>query len=213
MEEETPTTALCAKEPNPSVRYYPSFVQWIVRRRIAISLTCFLLLIVVNFVVRRTVPFSPIDVTQLGSLSGMVFVLAGLAIRSWAAGTLHKSAEVTSIGPYAVVRNPLYVGSFLMMLGFCILMKDWLALAFAAGPLAVLYWFQVRVEERNLATWFGTAWEQYASRTGRFFPRNLSNQMFSGWSGSQWLRNREYQAIYATLAGLASLWLLVAGRS
>lgn len=213
MEEETSIAIPLEKEPNRSVREYPSFVDRIVRRRIAISLTCFLSLIVLNLVIRRTLPFNPIDGTQLGSMLGMGSVLAGLSIRSWAAGTLHKSAEVTSIGPYALVRNPLYVGSFLMMFGFCILMKDWFALAFAAGPLTVLYWFQVRVEEHNLSNWFGPAWEQYAACTGRFFPRKLNWSLFSGWSAGQWLRNREYQAVFATSMGLTVLWLLVLGKS
>jgi protein-S-isoprenylcysteine O-methyltransferase Ste14 len=186
---------------------FPKFLSWIVRKRIAISLTAFLLLIGFNLLILRTRPVMPFNIHQLGSLLGSGLVLTGLAIRSWAAGTLHKNAEITSVGPYALVRNPLYVGSFLMIFGFCLLMKDWLALAFALGPLAVIYWVQVRAEENNLAVKFGHAWAGYAASVGRFFPRRWSARLWTGWRMDQWLRNREYPAVLTTAIGLFALWV------
>src|SRR4051794_8366501 len=49
-----------------------------------------------------------------------VFVLVGCALRSWAAGYLLKGKRVAVGGPYAFVRNPLYVGSFILGAGFCL---------------------------------------------------------------------------------------------
>ena len=74
--------------------------------------------------VLRTQPIMPFNLNQFGSVLGTGMALAGLAIRSWAAGTLHKMKELTRSGPYAMVRNPLYVGSFFMMFGFCALIAD-----------------------------------------------------------------------------------------
>jgi protein-S-isoprenylcysteine O-methyltransferase Ste14 len=184
--------------------------HWISRRRIAISLLTFSLLIGFNMLVLGVRPYPPLAPLQFASLLGTGLVVLGVAIRTWAAGTLHKSQEVTSVGPYALVRNPLYVGSFLMMFGFCILMKDWLAFAWVAGPMACLYWFQIRFEERNLAEWFSSDWAQYASRTGRCIPRSINASVFACWSPRQWMKNREYQAVIASLIGLALLGLLAA---
>ena len=138
-------------------------------------------------------------------VGGTALVCIGLFCRSWAAGTLHKSAEVTNVGPYALVRNPLYVGSFMMMLGFCILMKDWLALAFVVGPLGLIYYNQIRVEEVNLAKWFGTDWERYTQTTGRILPTRLSRKILAGWSAEQWFKNREYNAFAVSCLALGAL--------
>ena len=134
------------------------FSTWLTRRRVAISLTAFTLLLACNIAILKTPPQDVFDWTQLGTLAGMGLVFFGLAIRTWAAGTLHKSAEITQSGPYALVRNPLYVGSFLMMLGFTALLHDIPSLIFIVGPLAAIYWLTVCSEERNLAGWYPDDW-------------------------------------------------------
>src|SRR5262245_4513797 len=51
---------------------------------------------------------------------GLPLVLAGSLLRTWAAGHLLKTKELTLTGPYAYTRNPLYVGTFLIGMGFAI---------------------------------------------------------------------------------------------
>jgi protein-S-isoprenylcysteine O-methyltransferase Ste14 len=151
---------------------------------------------------------TPHSLTNLGehhATWGLGLIAAGLAIRSWAAGTLHKMAEVTTAGPYAIVRHPLYVGSFLMMLGFCTIIDDGENIVFVLGPFLALYLVAVRKEERALAQRFTEEWTAYASRTPRFLPRRLRREPFEAWSLQQWLGNREYQAVLASLAGVAGL--------
>jgi hypothetical protein len=114
-------------------------------------------------------------------------------------------AEVTTTGPYALVRHPLYVGSFLMMVGFCTIIDDGENIAFVMGPFLALYLIAVRKEERALATRFAAQWSAYARETPRFLPRRLPRDPFAAWSARQWLSNREYQAVLASLAGLAGL--------
>jgi protein-S-isoprenylcysteine O-methyltransferase Ste14 len=52
---------------------------------------------------------------------GMVLIFLGEGIRTWAAGHLQKNEVLTVTGPYAYVKNPLYIGSIFITAGFCIL--------------------------------------------------------------------------------------------
>ena len=51
-------------------------------------------------------------------LAGLALAAAGLALRLWASGHLEKGTRLAARGPYRWTRNPLYLGSFLMGLGF-----------------------------------------------------------------------------------------------
>lgn len=184
-----------------------TLVRWLTRRRIAISLTGFSILVTTNLLVVGAVPCNPLKVLQPQVAIGLMAVMAGLLIRSWSAGTLNKSREITASGPYAIVRNPLYIGSFLMMLGFCVLCHDWATLLFVAGPVSWLYWLQVRVEEERLGKMFPGQWPAYRDRVPRFFPRHLSRLAFGGWSASMWWMNREHRALATSLLGLLGIYL------
>lgn len=182
--------------------------NWFTRRRIAISLAGFTCLVVANVFWSELVPYNPLAIGQLPVASGLLLVLSGLALRSWAAGTLNKSRQLTTVGPFSLVRNPLYLGSFLMMVGFCILIRNWPAVVFVCGPLAVVYYQQIRFEEQRLAYLFPGQWPDYLRSVPRIVPRRLSRQMWAGWSLAEWRRNREYKALLATGCGLAGVLLL-----
>lgn len=177
----------------------------LVRRRVIISLLLFTSLVLLDMFVLAVRPRDIFDWRDPGTVLGEVLVLVGLAIRSWAAGTLAKCKSLIRIGPYALVRNPLYVGSFLMMFGFCTLVHDWQSIWFVIGPIAALYWLAVRHEETRLAQWFPHDWPLYAARTPRFVPLRWSTAALHGWSGALWLRNREYRALLWSAISLAGL--------
>ncbi|RMF37114.1 MAG: isoprenylcysteine carboxylmethyltransferase family protein [Planctomycetota bacterium] len=188
----------------------PWLSAWIVRKRIAISLVAFSVLIAFNLLGRHTVPLSPTDLANPWAAAGVALVVCGVLIRSWAAGTLHKNGELTQAGPYAMVRNPLYLGSFLMMFGFCILMRDPLSAIFVAGPMLLLYRSKIISEEANLSLWFPDQWESYARTTPRIIPRLPSRRVMHGWSFRMWLNNREYRAVVGTAIGLIAIHFLAA---
>src|SRR5262245_25527256 len=102
------------------------FVRFCVRRRVAISLAVFAGLIGLDLFVIHSRPRNFFDVFDPLAVVALLFVVVGLMIRSWAAGTLRKQKELATTGPYAWVRHPLYFGSFLMMVGFGVLINDWL---------------------------------------------------------------------------------------
>jgi len=182
--------------------------DWLVRRRVTISLVGFGILAAINLGLLKTKPLDPWNWTNLPTVAACLLILVGLGIRSWAAGTLHKSASVTQDGPYALVRNPLYVGSFLMMFGFCGLLRDIPSALFVAGPMVAIYWVTTLREEKNLAHWFADDWPSYQRQVPRFIPKLYAARMFGGWSFQQWRKNREYQAVLATLAAAIAVHFL-----
>ncbi len=141
---------------------------------------------------------------------GIVVSLLGLAIRAWAAGHIRKNESLARSGPYAFTRNPLYLGSFILGLGFTIGAGRWvLGILFAALFLGI-YLPVMRVESRTLAEMFGDDYRQYALHVPLFFPRLTPYRYDAaprvGFDPSLYLRYREYRAAL----GLLVAWLTLA---
>jgi len=138
---------------------------------------------------------------------GAVIGLFGLAVRAAAAGHLRKHEELTTSGPYAFTRNPLYLGSAVLAVGVIVAGHSWLAAVLVGAYFALFYSIVMRREEAELRGKYGAAFEEYAERVPLFFPRLTRGTAARGqFSTSQYLRNREYQALLGFLAGLALLW-------
>ena len=56
---------------------------------------------------------------------GMPVSALGLALRAWAAGHLEKNRELAQSGPYARVRNPLYLGTLTVAAGLAMAARRW----------------------------------------------------------------------------------------
>ena len=181
------------------------FRALVTRRRSAISLVLFVSLIACDMFVLRVQPRNVLNLANPLVVLGELLVVAGLAIRSWSAGILFKNKRLMTDGPYSLVRNPLYFGSFLMMFGFVTLVHDLWSVWLIVGPIACVYLLQVRHEERNLADWFGQEWTDYTRRTPRFIPRSLRPTP-AHWSAAQWLHNREWQALAASAIAMVGLY-------
>jgi protein-S-isoprenylcysteine O-methyltransferase Ste14 len=125
----------------------------------------------------------------------VLLLLAGLGLRSWAAGVLRKNRALTITGPYRLCRHPLYLGSSLLMAAFALLSGNVLASALVAGPLLVLCWLSARREEEWLAWFHGAAWEEYVRSVPAFLPFGTSRFPAGRWSLAVWLRNEEYRAV------------------
>jgi len=82
-----------------------------------------------------------------------------------------KTKRVIDVGPFSVVRNPLYLFSFLGALGFALVANHaWFAAALLAAYVAY-YPFVVVSEERGLERELGAAYAEYRARVPRFWPR------------------------------------------
>jgi len=114
----------------------------------------------------------PAAVTILWSL---VLVLPGLWLRGFAAGYVKKNRELTVTGPYAFTRNPLYLGSMLMAVGFALALRSWpVAVVLSVGFL-VIYIPVIASEERFLRATFPD-FDDYCRRVPRLFPRLTPNR-------------------------------------
>lgn len=126
---------------------------------------------------------------------GISIALLGLLLRAWSAGHIRKNKEITTSGPYSRTRNPLYLGSFLMGVGFTVASGVWwLALIFAVLYLGI-YLPVMRIEARELTQSFGDEYRKYAESVPLFFPRLTAfGDSDRGFDKDLYLKYREYQA-------------------
>jgi protein-S-isoprenylcysteine O-methyltransferase Ste14 len=137
---------------------------------------------------------------------GLPVSLGGLLLRAWAAGHLAKNLRLATSGPYAHVRNPLYVGTLLVAAGLVIAARrPSLALLFAA-VFFLVYLPVVELEEQHLRKLFAE-YTAYASRVPAFFPAWKARNGGQRFSLALYRKNREYQALGGFLAGaLFLIW-------
>jgi protein-S-isoprenylcysteine O-methyltransferase Ste14 len=152
---------------------------------------------------------------------GCIIACLGLLIRAAASGHLRKGQQLATTGPYARVRNPLYLGSAFLAAGFAIAGASWWAAALVAGYFVIFYSVVMRNEEADLRASFGAPFDEYAAHVPLFFPRLIGAGYGSSAAGkpggtfswAQYQRNREYQAVIGMIAGLVALWLRMWLRS
>ncbi len=190
--------------------WFQDFRAQVVRRRIAASIVIFTSVIVADIFLLGILPRDVFDLTDPFVVLGYISLAIGLATRSWSAGVLHKVSKLSTDGPYSLVRNPLYFGSFLMMFGFGLLIDDWWSAPIILVVVGFIYAVQIRSEEKALLEIFGEQWQQYTATTPRMIPR-LRLPTPGGWSLAQWLHNREWEAGVASVLAIVGLklWLVV----
>ena len=149
--------------------------------------------------------FARPTVTTLAA--GCAVALVGLGLRAWAAGHLAKNQRLATSGPYAHTRNPLYVGTLFVGMGFAIAgAQPWIG---AALVLFFILWYLpvVEEEESHLAKIL-PGYDEYRSRVPKLWPAIVPRYSAGNrFSFALYAKNREYQAL---LAFLVTLTLLVA---
>lgn len=141
---------------------------------------------------------------------GAIAIVPGLLIRALASGHVRKNEALATTGPYAYTRNPLYLGSLLIGVGFAIAARSWwIALALIVMFFAI-YAPVIRGEEKFLRDRF-PEFEDYARKVPRMFPRfmpySCAEENSGGFSLELYRKHREYNALLGTLAMLAALAL------
>jgi len=114
------------------------------------------------------------------ALTGFGLVIAGLAFSAWARDVLGRnwsgrviiqdSHQLITIGPYAYVRHPLYIGIVVAIVGTALIVADTGASIGFFFSLA-FFWLKATREERLLEAEFGSVYASYRERTGSLLPR------------------------------------------
>lgn len=144
--------------------------------------------------------------TGTSILIGLPIAAAGIAFRALAAGVIRKDATLATTGPYAVTRNPLYLGSSLLAAGFAIMSASEVAATLLLVPFMLIYPRVMIREEAHLERLFAGEFRAYKSKVPRFFPRPAPGLM-SSFSFEQYLANREYNTALGFAAAMAILVL------
>jgi protein-S-isoprenylcysteine O-methyltransferase Ste14 len=104
---------------------------------------------------------------------GYFLLLAGTGLRLWSilyVGS-RKSRVLVTHGPYSLCRNPLYLGTTLVVLGTALCFENIPMCAYALGVVIPVHLLVVSLEERHLGAIFGDEYRQYCRTTPRLVPR------------------------------------------
>src|SRR5947208_1061362 len=126
----------------------------------------------------------PLFVSTSLAWIGVPIAAAGELVRLWAVhhiGVISRTRSdrlgpLVDTGPFALVRNPLYVGNVLLWVGFALSARlVWLAPVIVV-LLGLEYHAIVRWEETLLESRLGDAYRDYASRVPRWLPVSTFNR-------------------------------------
>lgn len=138
---------------------------------------------------------------------GAILIVPGLLLRALASGHVRKNEALATSGPYAYTRNPLYLGSLLMGIGFAVVARSgWVGLVLVVMFFAI-YLPVIRDEEAFLRQKF-PEFEEYARRVPRMLPRIMpvdSDAQGGAFSLDLYRKHSEYNALLGALALLAAL--------
>jgi len=115
-------------------------------------------------------------------LPGLVLMVVGAALALWCIGAFafvgrgtpapfDAPREFVAVGPYLFVRNPMYLGALLVLVGVALYLGWPSALLVAAAFLLLTHLFVLLYEEPTLERRFGTSYREYRSRVRRWLPR------------------------------------------
>lgn len=143
--------------------------------------------------------------TLRSMLLGGALVVPGLMVRAIASGHVQKNEQLATSGPYAYTRNPLYLGSLILALGFALAAQSVSIAALMGVMFFVIYLPVIRDEENFLRNRF-PEFEDYARRVPRLLPRLRGTQAEgTRFSWTLYWKHREYNALVGSAAILLAL--------
>lgn len=188
--------------------------KWLFRWRSYLPMLFFLLFIPAFLSFHY--PFGSHAYDLLWELCCLVIGFAGLAIRCLVVGyaprntsgrnTKEQIAEVLNTkGMYSLVRNPLYLGNFLMWSAPILFLHAWWLCIIYVLAFALYYERIIMTEEAFLSQKFGQEYETWASRTPAFFPRHFRWEKPSIPFSWKTILRREYHGFYGLIAALTAM--------
>ncbi|MBI2070745.1 MAG: isoprenylcysteine carboxylmethyltransferase family protein [Elusimicrobia bacterium] len=122
----------------------------------------------------------PVEPNWFVIASGSLLCAGSILFRNWGKWTLgyyytfsidlRENHTVIERGPYRFIRHPLYLGSFLGVIGLPLLAHSWLGIFFLTIPTGMAYALRLYKEDKFLLETLGEPYREYASRTARLIP-------------------------------------------
>ena len=192
------------------LRFAPAIGRLLFRLR---SLTAIPFILIVIFFSRPTFT---------SALIGVIPLILGEWLRLWAVGyaggatrsrTLGAASDLVTAGPYAHVRNPLYLGNLLLSLGVCVIANVyWMTIVLLVGYF-IQYLPIIASEEAYLREFCGSTYQSYYAAVPRFIPRlrSYANPSTHSFSFSRALKaeKRTLTAIACVIGAIVVAALLV----
>src|SRR5438270_2086195 len=143
--------------------------------------------------------------TWASMAAGALIAAVGLWLRALASGHVRKNSELTTTGPYAHTRNPLYLGSLIIGIGFAVASRSLWIVLLMCGFFLAIYLPVIRSEEEFLSRSF-PEFADYARRVPRLLPL-IGTQVAQSRSFSRalYLQHREYNALIGSALMMAGL--------
>jgi len=147
-------------------------------------------------------------------ITGFALAAIGQAWRIYAAGVIHKNRQLASTGAYSLVRHPLYLGNFLILVGFALAGGNWIVMAVVAFFFLFYYPAAIRYEDHKLEGIFGDEWRAWSGNIPGMFPTSLKWKANpeARWSARRSLfRNGELLYTIFEAGAAIVLWYRAAG--
>jgi protein-S-isoprenylcysteine O-methyltransferase Ste14 len=142
-------------------------------------------------------------------IPGLIVSILGEIIQVWCFSTIKTQKQLTRVGPYMFVRNPMYIGRFFLIFGILMMTGSiWILVGFT-----LLYYFymvnRVRREEKKLAELFGQSYETYCQQVNRYIPgfKHIQPQKLLAVSSESFFENNAHWNILLVLICYIVLFL------
>ena len=147
-------------------------------------------------------------------IAGAALIVIGEFFRIWGCGHLVKTKEFIVSGPYAHLRHPLYLGTYLITFGFCMMAGMWWMLILSQLVYALYYYPRKEIIEGfRLACFYGEEYFKYMRSVPALIP-SIKPYAASGmkWSFKRVVSNSELGILAAVFVGTAILYLKFSSR-
>lgn len=173
-----------------------NFIELIIKYRSSVGLACLVALLYLSKPSPKSV------------FIGFFFIIAGMFFRGWAAGYINKDNELATNGPYALTRNPLYFGNFILGIGIAVAGNNIYSYVIFVVFYILFFPMLMVIEHKRLKKKFGQTYENWAKGSNTFFPK-IKKVDCQGYNISYYVKNKEYRVLYFSLFIIAVLILKV----
>ncbi len=111
-----------------------------------------------------------ITMMVVGAILVLLCVVVFIVIGKGTPAVFDPPRKFVAAGPYAFVRNPMYIGGFILLVGFGLYHTSLSILIFAVLLIVVFHFFVLMVEEPNLERLFGKSYLDYKNKINRWLP-------------------------------------------